>query len=110
LAASSTAAGSGRRCGPRFLALAFDGLGAEVANSGYFEGNAASARVSEKLGYLPDGDEIHAVDGSRVVEHKVRATPQSWQRTLVPVAIEGLAPCLELFGAGELGPEEWATF
>ena len=102
--------GFGTEMRAAILALAFDGLGAEVANSGYFEGNAASARVSEKLGYLPDGDEIHAVDGSRVVEHKVRATPQSWQRTLVPVAIEGLAPCLELFGAGELGPEEWATF
>ena len=37
------------------LELAFRGLGAATAESGALEGNAASARVSEKLGYRHDG-------------------------------------------------------
>jgi len=36
--------GFGTQMRAAMLALAFDGLGAEVAKSGYFEGNAASAR------------------------------------------------------------------
>ncbi|MGZ6314987.1 MAG: GNAT family N-acetyltransferase, partial [Candidatus Limnocylindrales bacterium] len=78
------------------LALAFEGLGAERAESGYFTGNVASARVSEKLGYVPNGEEIYAVAGMRVVETRVRVTPDSWHRDLVPVTIEGLEPCLKL--------------
>jgi len=29
---------------------------------------------------------------------------------VVPTTIEGLEPCLKLFGIGDLGPDEWATF
>lgn len=36
--------------------LAFTGLGAELAVSGALTGNAASARVSEKLGYVAEGE------------------------------------------------------
>ena len=92
------------------LALAFDGLDAEAAESGYIDGNAASARVSEKLGYRIAGDEVFAIEGKRALEIKVRCTRETWQRELVPVTIEGLEPCLRLFGVGELGPDEWATF
>jgi RimJ/RimL family protein N-acetyltransferase len=92
------------------LALAFDGLGAEVAESGYFKGNGRSARVSEKLGYIPNGEEVFAVEGKRMVEQKVRMTRDQWKRDVVPATIEGLGPCLNLFGIGELGPDEWATF
>ena len=92
------------------LALAFDGLGAEVAESGYFKGNGRSARVSEKLGYIPNGEEVFAVEGKRMVEQKVRMTRDQWKRDVVPATIEGLGPCLTLFGIGELGPDEWATF
>jgi RimJ/RimL family protein N-acetyltransferase len=92
------------------LALAFDGLGAEVAESGFFPGNAASARVSEKLGYTPNGEDVWAVSGKRSVEQRLRVTREAWQRDLVPVAIEGLEPCLKLFGVGDLSPDEWATF
>ena len=89
------------------LSLAFDGLGALVAESGYFEGNAPSARVSEKLGYMANGDETYSVSGKPVVEHRVRVTPETWRRDLVPVTIEGLEPCRNLFGVGDLGPDEW---
>ncbi len=92
------------------LALAFDGLGARVAESGYFPGNSASARVSEKLGYVSNGEDVWSVSGRRSVEQRLRVTAETWRRELVPVAIEGLEPCLKLFGLGELSPEEWATF
>jgi RimJ/RimL family protein N-acetyltransferase len=102
--------GYGTEMRAAILAFAFDGLGALVAESGYFEGNGPSARVSEKLGYVANGEEVFSVEGKRVVERKLRVTPETWNRDLVPVAIEGLEPCLKLFGIGELGPEEWATF
>lgn len=92
------------------LALAFDGLGARIAESGYFEGNAPSARVSEKLGYVANGDETYAVSGEAIVEHKVSVTPQAWRRDVVPVTIEGLENCVKLFGVGDLRPDEWASF
>jgi RimJ/RimL family protein N-acetyltransferase len=75
------------------LTLAFDGLGAEAAISGWVEGNVASARVSEKLGYDPAGEAI-LDDGRR--EATVRLEAASW---LGPHAeIVGLEPCLPLFG------------
>jgi RimJ/RimL family protein N-acetyltransferase len=92
------------------LSLAFEGLGAEIAESGYLEGNAASARVSAKLGYVPNGEEIWAVGSERAVEHRVRVGRDTWRRDVVPVTIEGLEPCLKLFGVGELDATEWATF
>jgi RimJ/RimL family protein N-acetyltransferase len=92
------------------IALAFDGLGAAVAESGYFVGNGPSERVSEKLGYVPNGEEVFAVEGKRMVERKLRVTRDEWKRDIVPATIEGLEPCLKLFGIGDLGPEEWATF
>jgi RimJ/RimL family protein N-acetyltransferase len=102
----------GRRLGTEaraaILALAFDGLGAEFAESGYFKGNERSARVSEKLGYETIGEEILAIEGRRTVEVRVRCSRESWRRDTVPVTIEGLEPCLGLFGAHPLAPEEWA--
>jgi RimJ/RimL family protein N-acetyltransferase len=91
------------------LSLAFEGLGAEMAESGYFAGNAASARVSAKLGYVDNGDEVWAVGRKRSIEHRLRVGREAWKRDLVPVAIEGLEPCLALFGVGELDPAEWAS-
>jgi len=93
------------------LALAFDGLHALEATSGFIDGNRASARVSEKLGYADNGLDIRRLtpDGQPIHERRVRVTPQSWRRDLVPVTIEGLEPCLGLFGARPLMDEEWAT-
>jgi len=102
--------GLGTEARAAVLALAFDGLGADAAESGYFEGSAASARVSEKLGYRITGDEVFAIEGKRALEIKVRCTRETWKRDLVPVTIEGLEPCLNLFGVGELGADEWTSF
>jgi hypothetical protein len=80
-----------------------------AAESGYIEANAVSARVSQKLGYRETGDGFLAIEGERRREIKVRCTPETWVRDLVPVSIEGLGPCRGLFGAAELPPDEWAT-
>jgi RimJ/RimL family protein N-acetyltransferase len=104
------AQGFGTEMRAAILALAFDGLGAELAESGYFTGNSSSARVSEKLGYEPNGEEVWAVAGKRAVEHRLAVRRESWRRDLVAVTIEGLEPCLKLFGVGELAPDEWACF
>ncbi len=101
--------GYGTEMRAAILALAFDGLGAESAESGYFPGNSASAGVSAKLGYKDNGDEVWKVSGKRVVERRLRVTRETWNRDLVPVTIEGLEPCLPLFGVGELGPNDWTT-
>jgi RimJ/RimL family protein N-acetyltransferase len=100
--------GYGTEARAAILALVFDGLGGGIAESGYLAGNAASARVSEKLGYRVIGEEIVAIEGKRMAEVRVRCTPETWNRDLVPVTIEGLEPCLKLFGVGELNREEWA--
>jgi RimJ/RimL family protein N-acetyltransferase len=102
--------GYGTEMRAAILALALEGLGAERAESGYFEGNTQSAGVSAKLGYVDNGVEIHAVGRERVVEHRLRIGRETWKRDLVPVTIEGLEPCLKLFGVGELDATEWATF
>jgi RimJ/RimL family protein N-acetyltransferase len=108
LGLGSQGRGLGTEARAAILALAFDGLGADMAESGYLEGNSASARVSEKLGYRVVGEEVCAIEGKRTLEIKVRVTPQAWRREVVPVTIERLEPCLGLFGVGDLGPDEWA--
>ena len=91
------------------LWLAFEELGALVAESGYVDGNEASARVSGKLGYLANGERLVAPKGTPVTEHEVRVTPATWRRDLVPVSIEGLEPCRGLFGERDLPATAWAT-
>ncbi|MQA98270.1 MAG: GNAT family N-acetyltransferase, partial [Streptosporangiales bacterium] len=81
------------------LHLAFAGLGAEVAASSAFEDNAASLAVSRKFGYRPDGVSRRMVRGKLAIEHRQRLTRPDWEAHRdVPVTIEGLAPCLPLFG------------
>ena len=46
------------------LALAFEELGALVAESGYVDGNEASGRVSAKLGYLAKRRAAHRAHGN----------------------------------------------
>jgi RimJ/RimL family protein N-acetyltransferase len=92
------------------LWFAFEKLGAEVADSGYIDGNHASARVSEKLGYESNG--VHLMDarpGHERKEHLVRVTPTTWNRDLVPVTVEGLDGCRGLFGERDLPPDAWIT-
>ena len=81
------------------LDLAFTGLGAAYATSEAFAGNAASYRVSRKLGYADDGVQRHVVRGAPVVGRRLRLDRAAWAAArTVPVRIGGLEPCLPLFG------------
>ncbi len=92
--------GVGTEMRAAILFLAFEGLGALRAESGSLDGNEASAAVSRKLGYEPNGETLVAPRGVPVVEHRFRLLRERWLRDLYPVEIDGLAPCLPLFGLG----------
>jgi len=82
------------------LALAFDGLRAEFAVSSAFVDNAASLRVSRKLGYADDGIERRVVRGKPHESQRLRIDQASWQaHRTIDVTISGLEPCLPFFGA-----------
>jgi RimJ/RimL family protein N-acetyltransferase len=79
------------------LELAFRGLGAEIARSGAIDGNTASLRVSEKLGYRVTGRSTVAPRGDQVGHTNLELRREHWQPPLA-VEIDGLEPCLRLFG------------
>lgn len=79
------------------LELAFGGLGADAAESAWLEGNDASRRVSEKLGYREVSRSTQSPRGEPVVSHDVALERERW-RCPVRVEIRGLKPCLPLFG------------
>ena len=89
--------GIGTEMRAAMLTLLFDGLGIEEATSGALEGNVASARVSEKLGYEPAGEDVAAPRGAPVRNRKFRLMRERW-RSPVPVEIQGLSNCRSLFG------------
>jgi RimJ/RimL family protein N-acetyltransferase len=80
------------------LALAFDGLGADVAHSGAVGQNEASLGVSRKLGYEHVGTSTVSPRGVAVPHADLELRRESW-RPAVDVRIEGLDGVKELFGA-----------
>ena len=91
--------GLGKEMRGAVLALAFEGLGAEVATTEAFLDNPASAGVSRSLGYLPNGLGSIAPEGVARETERYRMTRAQWQgRDRPSVAIEGLAACLDMFG------------
>jgi RimJ/RimL family protein N-acetyltransferase len=89
--------GVGTEMRTAILEFAFRGLGAEVARSGALDGNVASLRVSEKLGYKQVGRSTVAPRGEEVEHADLELRRDEWLAPL-PVEIEGLEPCLPLFG------------
>jgi len=82
------------------LHLIFEGLGADRAESAAFDDNRRSLGVSRTLGYVENGDELHTRrdGGGRLV--RLLLTRQTWgSRRRVDITIDGLEPCLDLFGA-----------
>jgi RimJ/RimL family protein N-acetyltransferase len=81
------------------LHLAFAGLGAVEAVSTAFADNAASQAVSAKLGYVPDGRQRRSAGGVLRIDQRLRLTREDWERhRAVEVTVEGLEPCLPMFG------------
>jgi RimJ/RimL family protein N-acetyltransferase len=81
------------------LQLAFDHLGAVEAASGAFVDNHASLRVSEKLGYRPNGTLRHVRRGEPVTEVVLRLEPAGFIRPAWTLRVEGLDACRASFGA-----------
>jgi RimJ/RimL family protein N-acetyltransferase len=79
------------------LELAFRGLGAELARSGAVEGNRASLRVSEKLGYRVTGRGTVSPRGVEVAHDDLELRSEDWRPPLT-VELHGVGTCLPLFG------------
>lgn len=84
------------------LDLAFAGLGAVQAVSTSFQDNPASQAVSRKLGYQPNGLFRRAAEGVARVDLSMVLSREGWERhRAVEVTVEGLQPCLAMFGVPE---------
>jgi RimJ/RimL family protein N-acetyltransferase len=93
--------GIGKQMRGAVLAFAFDHLGAEVATSGSFVDNPASAGVSRALGYEENGRDRLAPRGEAKELVRYRMTREQWHgRSRPPVEVTGLEPSLGLFGLG----------
>lgn len=82
------------------LELAFRGLGAIEAESSWLDGNEASRRISMKLGYAESSVGEKSPRGVPVREFGVAIEHGVWSCP-VPMTIEGLEPCLPLFGVSD---------
>ena len=93
--------GVGRLMRQMVLALAFDHLGAEVAETEAFLDNPASNRVSLAVGYRPNGfGRISKRDGVGDTQ-RFRMTLEDWRSRRRPrVRVVGLESCRALFGVG----------
>jgi RimJ/RimL family protein N-acetyltransferase len=83
------------------LHLAFAGLGADRAETDAYEDNAASLAITRRVGYRANGDRLLAIEGRRRRMLAFALDRSDWLALGRPddVEIDGLAPCLELFGA-----------
>ena len=94
--------GIGRLMRQAVLTLAFDHLGAEVAETEAFLDNPASNKVSLAVGYEPNGfGRLAPRDAPRETQ-KFRLTVEGWRsRDRPAVSVEGLEAALHLFGLPE---------
>lgn len=91
--------GIGKLMRQAVLALAFDHLGAQVAETEAFIDNPASNKVSLGIGYEPNGYGQLAPRGAPRPTQRFRLTLEGWRARPRPaVNVEGLASSLELFG------------
>jgi RimJ/RimL family protein N-acetyltransferase len=86
------------------LTLAFDHLGAQLAETEAFIDNPASNRVSLAIGYEPNGFGQLAPRGVPRETQRFRLTIAGWRARPRPeVMVEGLESGLELFGVERPG-------
>ena len=91
--------GIGKEMRAAVLHLVFDGLDATVAYSGAWHDNEASLGVSRALGYEDNGDIIQPRRDEADRQIALKLSREKWQRR-DDIVIEGLEPCLEMFGVG----------
>lgn len=91
--------GLGREMRQAMLHLAFDGLGAMALHSGCWHDNLPSRRISEGLGYVWNGEQLVIRRGVADRQVDFRIDRDVWEsKRRSDIRIEGLDPCLELFG------------
>ena len=92
--------GYGKEMRAAILHLLFAGLGATRCESGAYEDNASSLGVSRALGYEENGDEVALRRGDPACQIRLVLTRERWEQHRLPIdiTIEGLDPCLDLFG------------
>jgi RimJ/RimL family protein N-acetyltransferase len=99
LGAEHQGKGIGAEMRSAVVQFAFDHLRAERADSGAFTDNPASLRVSEKLGYLPNGTAVtQRRPGERAVEQRLTLSPREFRRPGWDVQIAGFVACRSYFG------------
>jgi RimJ/RimL family protein N-acetyltransferase len=91
--------GLGREMRSAVLHLAFEGLGAERAESEAFHDNHASNRVSQSLGYVPNGVGWATRNGMKAELTRWLLTRDRWaQHRRDDITISGLDPCRAMLG------------
>lgn len=91
--------GFGKEMRQAVLHLAFDGLGAREAGSDAFIDNHASNRVSEALGYVPNGVSWDTRRGETAQMKCWRLTREDWIRNRRDdIELAGVADCLPVLG------------
>jgi len=100
LAARWRGRGVGKAMRLAVLALAFDALGAEVAETEAWHDNAASLGVSRALGYIDNGVGRHPRGDGADDMPRLRMTHVIWtaRHANHGVTIEGVAACRQFFG------------
>jgi RimJ/RimL family protein N-acetyltransferase len=93
--------GVGAEMRAAILELAFRGLGAREAHSSAYEWNLSSIRVSEKVGYEPNGEELTMRGTTPDRTLCFRLGRDAWSARQRPdIEIAGLENSLALFGLG----------
>ena len=93
-------AGIGTEMRQAVVQWSFDHLGATRARSGAFLDNAASLRVSEKLGYRYDGHVAQARRGRPAKKVRLLVTPDTFRRPAWTLSAAGVDACRTMLGAG----------
>ena len=87
--------GIGKEMRSAVLHLAFDGLGAEVAETSAYADNPASLGVTRALGYQENGWYLDAREGKQARHLRFLMTRADWEpRRRDDITVEGLEPCL----------------
>ena len=98
--ASAQGNGFGVEMRAAVLQLAFAGLGALEAQTSAWLDNPASQRVSLRLGYEHEGEQLLARRGVPTPHLRYRLTREAWQRDhFEGIEVHALEPCRVLLGA-----------
>lgn len=92
--------GIGKSMRRAVLALAFDHLGALAAETEALQSNQPSLGVSRAVGYLPNGETLHANGDGLELMLRLRLTRERWLAAegVASVEVHGFDACRPLFG------------